>query len=71
MIQKECFDLEIELVEELEHTAITLQKEKSEIVSEALKLYMDYHDLQTAIESAKDPKEKPLTHDEFFDGLDI
>jgi hypothetical protein len=34
-------------------------------------MYMDYHDLQFAVESAKDPNDRPLTADEFFDDLDI
>lgn len=59
------------LANEIEDISSQLGKSKTEILTDALNMYMDYHDLQFAVESAKDPNDRPLSHDEFFEGLDI
>jgi predicted DNA-binding protein len=64
-------DIPVTLAKEIEDISSQLGKSKTEILTDALNMYMDYHDLQFAVESAKDPNDRPLTADEFFDDLDI
>ena len=64
-------DIPAALAAEIDDISSQLGKSKTEILTDALNMYMDYHDLQFAVESAKDPNDRPLTADEFFDDLDI
>ena len=63
--------LPAELMDELDTLCSELKKEKSQVVIEALNMYLDYHDLQLAVEKEKDPNDRPLTSEEFFEDLDI
>ena len=47
-VKKATFTLSIELLEDLEVMSKEMRKKKTEIVSEALEMYMDYQDIQLA-----------------------
>lgn len=66
-------DIPASLVEEIESFSVQNGIDKKEIFKDALNLYLDYQDLQEteAARLTADPNDKPLSHDEFFDGLDI
>lgn len=64
------FTLPISLVEDIDIMAKELNKKKTQIVSEALEMYMDYQDLQLAKERLNDGSGR-LSADEFFKELGI
>ena len=47
-VKKATFTLSIELLEDLDVMSKEMGKKKTEIVSEALEMYMDYQDIQLA-----------------------
>lgn len=44
---------------------------KDIILKDALNLYLDFQDIQEDTKVTADPNNKPLSADEFFDGLDF
>lgn len=64
-------DITYGLYEELEMISTELNKDHSQVIMEALKLYMDYYDMEHAIRQDKNPDDEPLDADDFYAGLDI
>jgi predicted DNA-binding protein len=62
------FTLSLEQLEDLDIMSKELGKEKTEIVSEALEMYMDYHDLKFA-KKRLDDSAGTINADEFFSDL--
>lgn len=64
-------DLTYGLYEELEMICSELNKDQSQVMMEALKMYLDYYDMEHAVRQTKNPADEPLSADDFYDGLDI
>jgi predicted DNA-binding protein len=69
-VKPTTFTLPLSLIEELDALSHELGKKKSAIISEALEMYMDYQDIQTARDRLKN-SEGILSADEFFKELGI
>ncbi len=69
-VKPTTFTLSLSLIEELDALSHELGKKKSAIISEALEMYMDYQDIQTARDRLKN-SEGILSADEFFKELGI
>lgn len=69
-VKPTTFTLPLSLIEELDVLSHELGKKKSAIISEALEMYMDYQDIQTARDRLKN-SEGVLNADEFFKELGI
>lgn len=64
-------DIPASLVEEIEIFSLQNNIDKKEIFKDALNLYLDYQQMQDQAALTRDPNDRPLSHNEFFDGLDI
>ena len=67
-VKKATFTLSIELLEDLDVMSKEMGKKKTEIVSEALKMYMDYQDIQLAKKRLNDSS-GTIKADDFFKEL--
>lgn len=72
-LKRVTVDIPLELMEEIESFSAQNGIDKKQIFKDALNLYLDYQDLQENELSrfTADPNNKPLSHDEFFEGLDV
>lgn len=61
------------LAQEIESFSQKNSIDQQKIFKDALNLYLDYQELQESQANSltADPNNKPLSHDEFFDGLDF
>ena len=59
------------LYDELEMICSELNKDQSQVMMEALKMYLDYYDVEAAVRQDRNPADEPLSADDFYDGLDI
>ena len=67
-VKKATFTLSIELLEDLDVMSKEMGKKKTEIVSEALEMYMDYQDIQLAKKRLNDSS-GTIKADDFFKEL--
>ena len=67
-VKKATFTLSIELLEDLDVMSKVMGKKKTEIVSEALEMYMDYQDIQLAKKRLNDSS-GTIKADDFFKEL--
>ena len=67
-VKKATFTLSIELLEDLDVMSKEMGKKKTEIVSEALEMYMDYQDIQLAKKRLNDSL-GTIKADDFFKEL--
>ena len=64
-------DIPSSLMEEIEEFSSQNNIAREQIFKDALNLYLDYQEMQDQATLTRDPNDRPLSHDEFFDGLDI
>lgn len=69
-VKPTTFTLPLSLIEELDALSHELGKKKSAIISEALEMYMDYQDIQTARDRLKN-SEGTITHEELLRELGL
>lgn len=67
-VKNATFTLSIELLEDLDVISKEMGKKKTEIVSEALEMYMDYQDIQLAKKRLNDSS-GTIKADDFFKEL--
>jgi len=70
-VKPTTFTLPLSLLEELDQLSKDLGRKKTSIVTDALEMYMDYHDLKTAEQRLEDKKDKNVKADEFFKDLGL
>jgi len=70
-VKPTTFTLPLSLLEELDQLSKELGRKKTSIVTDALEMYMDYHDLKTAEQRLADKSDKNVKADEFFKDLGL
>jgi len=70
-VKPTTFTLPLSLLEDLDQLSKELGRKKTAIVTDALEMYMDYHDLKTAEQRLADKKDKNVKADEFFKDLGL
>ena len=70
-VKPTTFTLPLALLDELDTLSKELGKKKTAIVSDALEMYMDYHDLKVADKRLADTTDKEIKADKFFKELGV
>lgn len=70
-VKPTTFTLPLALLDELNILSKELGRKKTSIVTDALEMYMDYHDLKTAENRLADKKDERIKADEFFKDLGL
>jgi len=70
-VKPTTFTLPLVLLEELDILARELGRKKTSIVTDALEMYMDFHDLKVADRRLSDKDDKTIKADDFFKELGL
>jgi predicted DNA-binding protein len=70
-VKPTTFTLPLALLEELDSLAKELGRKKTSIVTDALEMYMDYHDLKVADKRLANSDDKNIKADDFFKDLGL
>ena len=70
-VKPTTFTLPLALLEELDLLAKELGRKKTSIVTDALEMYMDYHDLKVADKRLANSDDRNIKADEFFKDLGL
>jgi predicted DNA-binding protein len=70
-VKPTTFTLPLVLLEELDILAKELGRKKTSIVTDALEMYMDYHDLKVADKRLADKSDKTIKANDFFNELGL
>jgi len=70
-VKPTTFTLPLALLEELESLSKELGKKKTAIVTDALEMYLDFHDLKIANKRLSDSSDKCIKADDFFRDLGV
>ena len=70
-VKPTTFTLPLALLEELDLLAKELGRKKTSIVTDALEMYMDYHDLKVADKRLANRDDKNIKADDFFKDLGL
>jgi len=70
-VKPTTFTLPLALLEELDILAKELGRKKTSIVTDALEMYMDYHDLKVADKRLANSDDRNIKADDFFKDLGL